>query len=246
MVKGSGDKLTLIVFKDHLDARTFQIPLKRLRLWTWTLALGLFLLLSLLVFTSFLYLSWRHFNPERVLDLEQSLQEARSTLANWQADTGPDEMLLQSSTSTQPPSMLQPPMVLGCLTEGFHTPSKPHLLLSIQDAHLELQDHFLHLSFKFQSLESQRQAQQGRFFILAHGPGSLFAYPPEVLQPQAKPCIQVKYAEPFSFSHFREVKARIGPFNSQVVAADIFVFDRRNQFQYFERIALKESQHEPE
>lgn len=234
------DRLTLVVFKDHLSSRTLTVRQGWLRVFGLTL-LGV---IGLTVISAALFLSTYRRNmttgsvgnANRAEDLEKELNETKIAY----------ESLKQNAVNS-----ISSGALAGAANSFNALPS---------DAVLERLPGVETLAFRLEPIKAQWKGmtlqirtaieysredggnQQGHFIILARGPQALHAYPEGVFNPAGNSFLmKPDSGEFFSVSRYREIKAELGPFarKDDVQSIEIFVFDPKKRLIFLNRLALE-------
>lgn len=239
----SSDRITLLVFKDNLASRTFQVPLG------WISRLGALATLLAVIFLTTLFLSVKYYrasrlgDPSRVRELENDLADLRTAHGQLQerlakAPTAPAQE--ESQESPLAPGEEPAPLISFSKARLFTAVAPPaagapenlvsetELPFALKDARVQWQGNTLRASYNIQFTRASGGSQQGRIVMLARGPGAIYAYPPQVLQPAgAETLIAPLRGEYFSVSRFRAVRADFGPIadRASVREVEILLFD---------------------
>ena len=249
------DKITLIIFKDHFSARTFQIPLH------WILRFGLLIstvaVLGLLgsIYAVQYHLLAHRTDPSRVKDLELELSDLKTALKTMESKTIEIHSPLTASSPRLPiasssaivastPSKLFsafPQTVSGVL------PNPTELHLTIQNPKLKWNKNILNVGFALQyALNKSKEntlPQHGTIIILARGPETLLVYPSGVMGHAGAPnLITPSEGESFSITHYREVNADFGPVKTPeaLKEIEILIFDQEGQLLIYQNIPTEE------
>lgn len=234
------DRLTLVVFKDHLSSRTLTIR------YGWLRAFGLTLLgvIGLAVISTALFLNaYRRTmttgsvgNANRADDLERELNETKIAY----------ESLKQNAVNSVSSGALAG---AGNSFNAFPSevvlekvPSIETLAFRLEPMKAQWKGNTLQIRTAIEYSREDGGNQQGHFIILARGPQSLVAYPEGVFNPAGNSFLmRPDSGEFFSVSRYREIKAEFGPFarKDDVQSIEIFIFDPKKRLIFVNRLALE-------
>jgi hypothetical protein len=263
----SSDKVTVLVFKDHLAARTFHIPTQ----WIAKLGILLSFLLFLSIVTSiFAVRYYRIASKSELTNLrppalnsanspsvgsqknKEVVTDSNSSIDQFETQppspSSPDEANLNKKKTTQP---LMANLFTGLQSANAETPAPDpsSLPFSIQNTRFSWQEHNLQVKFALHYTKSDKGSQQGRIVVLARGPSTLLVFPKETLNPAGiSPLFNYKNGEYFSVSHFREGAANFGPITpkSLIQEIEILILSRTGELILNQSFPLKESSSEPQ
>lgn len=236
------DRLTLVVFKDHLSSRTLTVRL----VWLRGFALALLSVISLAVIAGALFLNaYRKTlalgsvgSSIKVEEMEKELAEAKSAYETLKqqalnASSGSAPSLagaVNSFTSLPPDSILEA------------IPAPETLPFRLEKLSAQWKGNTLQIRSAIEYTRDDGGNQQGHFVILTRGPQAVVAYPEGVFNSAgATSLIRPESGEFFSVSRYREIKADLGPFvrRDDVQSIEIFIFDPRKRLIYANRLGLE-------
>ncbi|MBC7387488.1 MAG: hypothetical protein H7301_15160 [Cryobacterium sp.] len=236
------DRLTLVVFKDHLSSRTLTLRL------SWLRGLGIALLSAIgltVVSAALFFHAYRQTLHSGTVGSSAREEDAEKELAETKAAY---ESLKQQAVN----SASSGGSTLAGIANSFSSLPSESLLEKLPPIES--------LPFRLETLKAQwkgstlqiRSAieysrddggnQQGHFVILVHGPQLLQAYPAGVFNPiGTTSLIRPDGGEFFSVSRYREIKADFGPFahRDDVQSIEMMIFDSRKRLVYLNRIGLE-------
>jgi hypothetical protein len=232
--RAPSDQVTLLVFKDNLAARTFQVPLK------WISRLGISLSIAGIV--TFLAVgiaarSWwtaRQASPERVREMQEEIQDLRTALAQKTSSvtTATTASAQPSPAPTHPATAATASGIFSLRPLLRSTPPPPleSLPIRLNPIRLVWKGNVLQLQTSIQYVSEDGGKQNGRILIVATGPKTLLAYPDGALRAsaaQADSLLDPDSGETFSVSRFREVSASFGPLQtrSEISQVQVMLLD---------------------
>ncbi len=236
------DRLTLVVFKDHLSSRTLTVRLAWLRAFSFALlsVIGLAVLAAALFFNAYrkTVASGGVASAIRVEELEKELADTKASYEsvkqqalNSIAGGGAALAGASHSFSLLPAeAMLEP------------VPGRETLPFRLEPIKAQWKGSTLQIRTAIEYAREDGGNQQGHFVILARGPQTVTAYPDGVFALQNSPSlIKPEGGEFFSVSRYREVKAEFGPFSRRddVQSIEILIFDARKRLLFHDQIALQ-------
>ncbi len=234
------DRLTLVVFKDHLSSRTLTVRLAWLRAFALALlsVIGLAIIAAALFFNAYrkTLSSSGVATGIRVEELEKDLAETRlayESVKQQALNQAGDNGLAgaQYSFSLLPAeSVLEP------------TPSRESLPFRLEKMKAEWKGQRLQIRSAIEYFRDDGGNQQGHFIILTRGGDSLAVYPDGAFTSAPAPVlIRPEGGEFFSVSRYREIKGDLGPFarRNDVTSVEIFIFDPRKRLIFHERTPLE-------
>lgn len=235
------DRLTLVVFKDHLSSRTLTVRLAWLRGFALVLlsVIGLAIIAGALFFNAYRK-TITSSSPGSALKMEEMEKELSETTAAYEslkrqaitAVSGKSSGLAGGSSSfTALPadSILEP------------VPSPDTLAIRLDALTAEWKNNHLQIRSAIEYIREDGGNQQGHFIILARGPQLVLGYPEGIFNSVgATTLIKPADGEFFSVSRYRELKADFGPFahRDDVQSIEIFIFDPRKRLIYLNQINL--------
>lgn len=235
------ERLTLVVFKDHLSSRTLTVRL------AWLRAAGLALLIVIglaLISIALFFNAYRKTISSgsvattlRVEELQRELEDSRSaydslkTQALGKITGGAALAGAAHSFSLLPPESILEPL-----------PAVETLPFRLEAIKAEWKGQTLHIRSAIEYAKEDGGNQQGHFFIFARGPHSLMAYPDSAFSGAGSPnLLKPESGEFFSVSRYREIKAEFGPFQKRddVTSIEILMFDQKGRLIYVSRMGLQ-------
>ncbi|RYZ71732.1 MAG: hypothetical protein EOP09_04225 [Proteobacteria bacterium] len=242
------EKLTLVLFKDHQNARTFELPLHRIERTGILYVLVIFLtLLSSAFMVRAAYRMWSaksEGSVEKVQSLQHELTEVRASYQALQAH-------LSGQSSSSPGSAngsLRSILFTSIPSQSLRSPlpSRESLSFRLEPLKFRWQGNFLQVSTAIEYRKGDEGNQQGNFFIVAQGPQNLYAHPEGAFSEAGQEVLMdPESGEYFSVSRYREIRARFGPVerHDQIQSLQLFMFDKNKNLIYFDRISLKDLDH---
>ena len=245
----SNAHVTVLVLKDNLVSRSFELPVAWFTRLGWMLGGAIGITTISLGIATYWGVRYHWTESERVRELELQNQTIKNRLAQL------DPTALQDATSltpTQPsagvpvpaPSPAAAPVVAANIpatvpapvpTVALAQPSQPTApaIASQVPSGLNFRLSLPQLSWKGRTLQVRSAIQyiaedggnqQGRIVILARGPDTLMAYPKGVLDTnQAKSLINPLRGEFFSVSRMRPIQADFGPLDADDTFTEVTV-----------------------
>lgn len=239
------NRLTLVVFKDHLSSRTLTVSLS----WLRGFALALLSVISLAVIAGALFLNaYRKTLASSPLGSSLKAEEMEKELSETRLAYDSLKKQALNTASGNSPSLaggansftgLPPDSILEAL------PSTETLPFRLEKLTAEWKGNTLQIRSAIEYAREDGGNQQGHFIILARGPQSLLAYPEGAFNPAGtSSLINPDGGEFFSVSRYREVKAELGPFirRDDVKSIEILIFDPRKRLIYLNRVGIEPSQ----
>lgn len=241
------ERLTLVVFKDHLSSRTLTVRLA----WLRAFALALMSVIGLAVIASALFLNaYRKTiatgsvaNSIRVEELEREsseLKTAYESIKNQALNSAGGGAILAGASHSF--SLLPAESVLEKL------PAPEGLPFRLEGIKAQWKGQTLQIRSAIEYSKEDGGNQQGHFIVLVRGPRSLAAYPDGAFDAAgATALIKPDAGEFFSVSRYREVKAEFGPFakRDDVQSIEIFIFDLKKRLVFMNRIGLESAKSAP-
>lgn len=255
----TSDQVTVLLFKDNLAARTFEIPLRWIS-WVGTL-LGLLVILAIsscFIAGKYYWMSLRT-SAGHVETLEQEISTLKSSLHELEkkAPTAVNSSSISSTVGTpsgttssehvqaNTPSPVGPVGEFTFLsfpaTAKLTPPDPAQLSFAIRNPKAYWSGNKLKVRLSLQYTKGDEGNQQGQIIILSRGPDSILAYPSGVLTTvDKKMVIDLDKGESFSVSRFREVKADFPSFHAYsghgaqgtsgtVQSVEVFLFTKDHQ-----------------
>ncbi|MBL7715058.1 MAG: hypothetical protein JNL01_06280 [Bdellovibrionales bacterium] len=247
------NQVTVVVMKDHLAARTFQIPL------AWVGRLGL--ILGVLIATTVVSLGvavrnyWiaRKSDPLRLMELESEIQDLQNKINLLQTSGGqvvktvteaPAAQATAQATSaaaaTEAPTATAVPTPAESVKSDalfggdlvISPDPKISMPFRIESARAQWKGTKLETVFHFIYTKTDGQSQKGRFLILARGPKKIAAFPENAIQVSGQ-SVQLRAGEGeyFSVGKFREAVAefdRLGDV-TDITTVEVLIYDRNQK-----------------
>jgi hypothetical protein len=241
------DRLTLVVFKDHLSSRTLTVRLAWLRAFGLALlsVIGLAIIAGSLFFNAYrkTLATGSVADSRRVDELEKELTEMKSSYESLKeqalnrASGGTGLGGAASAFSSLPADAVLEPL-----------PARDSLPFRLESMKASWRGNTLQIRSAIEYSREDGGNQQGHFILIARGPQSVLGYPEGTFSSAGTPALlKPDGGEFFSVSRYREVKADFGPYarRDDVKAIEIYVFDLRKRLIYFDRIALESTPGRP-
>ena len=244
--------LTVRVHHENLDPRTFRVPV----LWvTWASWLA-WTLVSLTVVSSVYaireYFSERSARPELVAKLENEIQNlkialekkvtplsaAQGTTPGAPASANSAKPNDTNAVNEKPPASPGVPMAgkdgvwFGFADQIKPPPTGQNAPISLEDARVDWQGKYAMFTANVAYREPGKGSQQGHLIVLARSNDRIYAHPDGVMNTTSNSALfDPNRGEYFSVSHFRILKAGIGPFDTpdQLKEVQVFAFDVNNR-----------------
>ena len=207
------DQIRVLLFKDNLAARTFEVPLHWIS-WVGTL-LGLlvfFSVCSIFIAAKYYWLSQRS-SPSHAEELESEISLLKNSLSDLEKKLNSPQTQGTSQPSTSGETLSNATLdslnYLGFpQTARLNAPDPSTLSFSVRNPKAYWSGSNLKVRLSLQYTKGDEGNQQGYIVILAKGSDGIDAYPSGVLDiSQKKILIDITKGESFSVSRFREVKA---------------------------------------
>lgn len=235
------DRLTLVVFKDHLSSRTLTVRL------AWLRAFGLALLsvIGLAVVAGSLFLNaYRKTITSGSLGDSRKAAELEKELADMKSS--------YESVKEQALSHAAGGNALGGAAQLFTSlpadavlealPARESLPFRLEALKASWRGGTLQIHSAIEYSRDDGGNQQGHFILMVRGPRSVQAYPDGVFASSGSPNLMKPDAgEFFSVSRYREINADFGPFakRDDAQGIEIYVFDIRKRLIYFDHVGLE-------
>lgn len=231
----SKDKLSVLVFKDNLVARNFQVPLRWFTSFGLLLGTGIFLtvLSSIVAFRA--YHETLRTDPTRVNELEEQLSATQGEVLELRKKNRELQIAQNRASDDSSPSSSDEPSA-GILFADFPASVRfrvSELAPPVEIDNLNLTWRGNRLLTKFDLLYSAKDggSQQGRIMVVAHGTGFIQTHPLEALDAATLKgaLLNPNQGETFSVARFRQVSAEfiVPSINQQLIEGiDIFIMSR--------------------
>ncbi len=237
------ERLTLVVFKDHLSSRTLTIRLAWLRAFGLALlsVIGLAVIAAALFFNAYRKTigTGSVANTLRVEELEKEAAESKAAYEaiKSQALSGATGGAILAGGGSSF-SLLPAESVLEKL------PAPDTLPFRLEAIKAQWKGSTLQIRSAIEYSKEDGGNQQGHFMIFVRGPQSLSAYPDGAFDAAGTATlIKPDAGEFFSVSRYREIKADFGPFarRDEIQSIEILIFDQKKRLIFLNRIGLDSS-----
>ncbi len=261
----SNAHVTVLVLKDNLVSRSFELPVAWFTRLGWMLGGAIGITAISLGIATYWGVRYHWTESERVRELEQQNQTIKNRLAQR------DPTALQGVTSlapTQPPAVAAPapapsqaaapvvatnaPVPAPIPTVAIAQPALPTappsasqaptgLNFRLSSPQLSWKGRTLQVRSAIQYIADDGGNQQGRIVILARGPDTLMAYPKGVLDTnQAKSLINPLRGEFFSVSRMRPIQADFGPLDADDTFTEVtvMILSQAGKLLYEEKVGV--------
>jgi len=235
------ERLTLVIFKDHLSSRTLTVRLAWLRTFGFVLlsVIGLAIVSAALFFNAYrrTISTGSVATTIRVEELEKELAETKSAY---------------EAVKTQALSGANGGSVLAGATQSFallpaesmlEKPPAPETLpFRLESLKAQWKGSTLQIRSAIEYSKEDGGNQQGHFIILVRGPQSVSAYPDGSFDATGTAAlVKPDSGEYFSVSRYREIKADFGPFahRDDVRSIEILIFDSKRRLIFVNRTGLE-------
>jgi hypothetical protein len=238
------ERLTLVVFKDHLSSRTLTVRLAWLRAFGLALlsVIGLAIIAAALFFNAYrkTIATGSVANTLRVEELEKENAETKAAYESIKnqalsSAAGGGAVLAGASHSF---SFLPGESVLESV------PAPESLPFRLETIKAQWKGSTLQIRSAIEYTREDGGNQQGHFMILVRGPESLSAYPDGAFDAVGAPTlVKPDSGEFFSVSRYREIKADFGPFarRDEIQSIELYIFDLKKRLIFLNRIGLETS-----
>lgn len=244
----SNAHVTVLVLKDNLVSRSFELPVAWFTRLGWMLGGAIGLTALSLGFATYWGVRYHWTESERVRELELQNQTIKNRLAQL------DPTALQVPVTAPPapapvPSLAAAPVVAANVpaqapapaplpTVALAPPAQPAappaapsasqaptgLNFRLNSPQVSWKGRTLQVRSSIQYIADDGGNQQGRIVVLARGPDTLMAYPKGVLDTnQAKSLINPLRGEFFSVSRMRPIQADFGPLDADDTFTEVTV-----------------------
>jgi hypothetical protein len=237
------ERLTLVVFKDHLSSRTLTVRLAWLRAFGLALlsVIGLAVIAAALFFNAYrkTIATGSVANTIRLEELEKDSAETKAayeSLKNQTLSGATGSAALAGGGNSF--SLLPAESVLEKL------PPPETLPFRLEAIKAQWKGSTLQIRSAIEYSKEDGGNQQGHFIIFVRGPQSLSAYPDGVFDAAGTATlIKPDAGEFFSVSRYREIKAEFGPFSrrDEIQSIEILIFDQKKRLIFQNRIGLESS-----
>jgi hypothetical protein len=243
----SNAHVTVLVLKDNLVSRSFELPVAWFTRLGWMLGGAIGITTISLGVATYWGVRYHWTESERVRELELQNETIKNRLAQLDPTTLQDATSLtptQPSSGAPAPSQAAAPVVAANVpanasapvpTVALAQPTQPTapatasqvpsgLNFRLSSPQLSWKGRTLQVRSAIQYAAEDGGNQQGRIVILARGPDTLMAYPKGVLDTnQAKSLINPLRGEFFSVSRMRPIQADFGPLDTDDTFTEVTV-----------------------
>jgi hypothetical protein len=258
----SNANVTVLVLKDNLVSRSFELPVAWFTRLGWMLGGAIGLTVLSLGIATYWGVRYHWTESERVRELELQNETIKNRLAQLDPTAFQDATSL---TPTQPtvsapapvPSQAAATVVAANApvplpTVALAAPAQPAAPTSAAQAssglnfrlnspQLSWRGRTLQVRSAIQYIADDGGNQQGRIVILARGPDTLMAYPKGVLDTnQAKSLINPLRGEFFSVSRMRPIQADFGPLDADDTFTEVtvMILSQAGKLLYEEKVGV--------
>lgn len=242
------DQVTVLVFKDDFQSRTFQLSHRWIRSFGLITGLSFLLtILSLLAALKYYTLSTK-MDASYIQNLQEQVQNLEEQLKNGdkkKTDLPPLESVVATSNPTSEGkismSLFSTQVSQLPAAEISNLPFSVQAQKAVWSSSSENKKRVLKVHFAIQYQKNDQGHQQGRILILARGPSTLLTYPSGAILPSgSENLLSFEKGEFFSVSRYREVNAEFGPVSSKdtLETIEIFLLSKEGKVLYFETIPL--------
>lgn len=240
------EKLTLVIFKDHLSSRTLHVSLS----WLRRLSVGILAVIVLTILASALFIRGYQKSisapgagaEDRAEELEKQLAELKTSYEALQARSQAGAPTTASGTTAVVTASGGYFSAIPNAALRSNLPPREILPFKLEALKAQWRGSTLNLSSAIEYTKDDGGNQQGHFVILARGPQNVFAYPDGVFSPAGTDVlIKPDAGEYFSVSRYREIKAPFGPVEKRedIQSIEILIFDANKQLIFVERVGIE-------
>jgi len=225
--------LTVVVFRDRLSARSFQVSLN------WLTRLGWSAFVFVLVLSLVTLVALRFYVRSRSLDAE-IYQLRQNSIAESTRETPRSIPPVATTSGSAGVAVQDGSLLFRDLSPQIHFRESSRI--QVDEVSLRYQGAFLNLRFNLRYTLNDGGRQQGHFLILARGPETLMSYPDGTLNLASdRYLIAPDRGEYFSVGKFREVEASLPAprKKSTFKEVQVLIFDEENQLIRLHRIAVQ-------
>ncbi len=233
------EKLTLVIFKDHLSSRTLHIPFN----WIKKVSVAVLSVIILALLTSLLMIiNYQKMAQSPAADSSRRATELEKQLSDLQASY--DSLKSQTQPSSSGTVLQAAGGYFAALPQNAMRASLPprdSLAFQLEPFKIQWKGNQLSFNTAIEYTKDDGGNQQGHFVILARGPQSLMAYPDGAFQPAGSEIlVRPDSGEYFSVSRYREIKATFGPYQnrSDLQSIELLIFDSSKQLIFVERVGI--------
>ncbi len=234
---GVSKELTIVVFKDNLVSRAFQVPLRWISQAKWLAGI----MIGILALSLYLAARYHHLllqaqqgTPAQVAQIERLEQELSAT------KTQTESLQNQLKNKVFAPSAPVLPTPVQATQAATHVPSAllfnavpaKNVSIVLHEPMVYWQGKSLRVHFNIQYIKEDNGNQSGRIVLLARGLSTLLAYPVGALNlSTSNELVNLSKGEHFSVSRYREVNASFGPIHTResLQEVEVFVFGDSNE-----------------
>ncbi len=229
------EKLTLVVFKDHLSSRTLNLSLAWLR--RAGLAIIAVILLAL-VCAGLFFKAYTRANlssgsalRDRIQELERELGDTKSSYDSLKATLSGKSSVSGGYFAAVPPSALK-----GSL------PPRDSLPFRLEAYKATWKGNTLRFHTALEYVADDGGNQQGHFVLMARGTDKIYAYPENVFSPAgSETLMKADSGEYFSVSRYREINADFGPVQSRsdIRSIELLIFNTERELIFVDRVQIE-------
>lgn len=236
------ERLTLVVFKDHLSSRTLTVRLAWLRAFGFALlsVIGLAIIAAALFLNAYrkTVSTGSVANTLRVEELEKEAAESKAAYESLKNEALSNAASGGSALagSAYSFSLLPAESVLEKL------PAPDGLPFRLESIKAQWKGSNLQIRSAIEYSKEDGGNQQGHFVVLVRGPQSISAYPDGAFDAAGSASlVKPDSGEFFSVSRYREIKADVGPFakRDDAHSVEILIFDLKKRLIFMNRTGLE-------
>lgn len=220
------NQLKLVVFRDHQNARTFDISLSALSRKFWLFCLGIVTLLAALALSVGLgahyFRLYQKSDPEKKAQLEQEVKDLNDYNEQLKKQ-------IQGGFKLSPESKAEMFPWDSFVAEPI---PQERLPIRVIDPQILWKDQELQFLSAIEYSRSDGGNQQGTFVLVAAGPQILLTYPSQAIQYDGEgPWLRPNGGEYFSVSRFRELKAQFPavPNKTDIRKIHLYLFQKEGK-----------------
>lgn len=229
------EKLTLVVFKDHLSSRTLNLSL------AWLRRVGLALIcviLLALVCAGLFFKAYTRANlssgsalRDRIQELERELTDTKSSYQSLKATLSGTSSVAGGYFAAIPASALR-----GAL------PPRDSLPFRLEAYKAAWKGNTLRFHTALEYVADDGGNQQGHFMLMARGSDKIYGYPENVFAPAgSESLMKPDSGEYFSVSRYREINADFGPVQSRsdIRSVELLIFNTERELIFADRVQIE-------
>lgn len=248
--KNKKDQLTVMIFKDNLAARSFQVPLKWISQFGFLLTIGLIVTLLSILGASKFYTASKKSTPAHVIDLESEIKDLQTLNQNLESQINELESRVQkkSESSVQSGRQQSTGLLFVDLSEKISTASSAdHPAITVtkkQAIHSQQgQTSIIRVSFLLEYNRKDGGKQEGKIILLAKGNQSLISFPQNTFNTSGRQLIDHEKGEYFLVSRVRPVVAEMEVVKGSEVysTVEVLIFDSKNTLIIRDQITVEKT-----